>query len=94
MATNVYANNREIACKAADGKAPAGFPDVCMSPPRHRLEDYYLSKYSGATSKKVTVTNEKPIIEKPNIGIVIKSLYTEGSNLEDSENMQLIVFTS
>jgi len=74
MATNVHANNHEIACKAADGKAPAGFPDICMSPPRHRLEDYYLSKCAGATLKKVTATSEKPIIEKPNVGIVMKSL--------------------
>jgi hypothetical protein len=33
MAVNVFANGQEIACKAADGTAPAAFPDVCLTPP-------------------------------------------------------------
>lgn len=33
MQTNVYANDREICSKAADGKSMAAFPDVCWSPP-------------------------------------------------------------
>lgn len=35
MQTHVYANNREIACKAAgqDGVSPQAFPDPCWSPP-------------------------------------------------------------
>jgi uncharacterized protein DUF4150/HNH/endonuclease VII toxin of polymorphic toxin system len=33
MANQVYANGREIACKAGDGKTIAAFPDVCLSPP-------------------------------------------------------------
>lgn len=33
MSTKVYANGREIACKASDGKSVAQFPDVCMTPP-------------------------------------------------------------
>src|SRR6266436_7885475 len=33
MANEVYANGREIACKAASGKTIAAFPDVCLSPP-------------------------------------------------------------
>lgn len=34
MANEVYANNREIACKAADGKSICAFPDVCFTPPQ------------------------------------------------------------
>lgn len=34
MGNNVFANGREIACKAADGKAIAAFPDVCFTPPQ------------------------------------------------------------
>jgi hypothetical protein len=34
MANDVFANGREIACKAADGKAIAAFPDVCFTPPQ------------------------------------------------------------
>jgi hypothetical protein len=33
MSNQVYANGREIACKAAAGKTVAAFPDVCLSPP-------------------------------------------------------------
>ena len=33
MANEVYANNFEISCKAANGKSVAAFPDVCLSPP-------------------------------------------------------------
>ena len=32
MANNVYANGREIACKASSGKTIAAFPDVCFTP--------------------------------------------------------------
>src|SRR5499425_1689764 len=34
MANEVYANNREIACKAAAGKSICAFPDVCFTPPQ------------------------------------------------------------
>ena len=33
MSNKVYANGREIACKAGAGKSIAAFPDVCLSPP-------------------------------------------------------------
>ncbi len=33
MANDVFANGREIACKAASGKSPGCFPDVCFTPP-------------------------------------------------------------
>jgi hypothetical protein len=33
MANEVYANNMEVACKAANGKTIAALPDVCLSPP-------------------------------------------------------------
>lgn len=33
MSNSVYANGREIACKAGSGKSIAAFPDVCLSPP-------------------------------------------------------------
>ena len=34
MGNDVFANGREIACKAADGKAIAAFPDVAFTPPQ------------------------------------------------------------
>ena len=34
MGNQVYANDMEISCKAADGKSIACFPDVCFTPPQ------------------------------------------------------------
>jgi hypothetical protein len=34
MSNEVYANGREVSCKAASGKATASFPDVCFTPPQ------------------------------------------------------------
>ncbi len=33
MANDVYANGRDVSCKAAEGKSICAFPDVCLSPP-------------------------------------------------------------
>jgi Domain of unknown function (DUF4150)/GHH signature containing HNH/Endo VII superfamily nuclease toxin 2 len=33
VANQVYANGREVSCKAADGKSICAFPDVCLTPP-------------------------------------------------------------
>ncbi len=35
MANDVFANGREVACKAADGRSICAFPDVCMTPPEN-----------------------------------------------------------
>jgi hypothetical protein len=35
MANQVFANNMEISCKAADGKSICAFPDVCFTPPEN-----------------------------------------------------------
>lgn len=34
MASTVFANNRELSCKAAAGKTMCAFPDVCFTPPQ------------------------------------------------------------
>jgi hypothetical protein len=33
MSNEVYANGREVSCKAAQGKSVCAFPDVCFTPP-------------------------------------------------------------
>lgn len=35
MGNEVYANGRELACKAGDGKSICAFPDVCFTPPEN-----------------------------------------------------------
>ena len=34
MGNQVYANDMEVSCKAADGKSICAFPDVCFTPPQ------------------------------------------------------------
>jgi hypothetical protein len=34
VSNQVYANNREVSCKAAAGKSICAFPDVCFTPPQ------------------------------------------------------------
>jgi hypothetical protein len=34
MGNQVYANNLEVSCKAANGKSICAFPDVCFTPPQ------------------------------------------------------------
>jgi Domain of unknown function (DUF4150)/GHH signature containing HNH/Endo VII superfamily nuclease toxin 2 len=34
VSNQVYANNMEVSCKAADGKTICAMPDVCMTPPQ------------------------------------------------------------
>jgi Toxin PAAR-like domain/GHH signature containing HNH/Endo VII superfamily nuclease toxin 2 len=34
MANQVYANDMEVSCKAADGKSVSAFPDPCFTPPQ------------------------------------------------------------
>lgn len=70
MANNVFANDLEIACKAADGKSIAAFPDPCFTPPAPTagwvLIPYANTAYAKDTtnaSKTVFITN-KPIMKK------------------------------
>lgn len=35
MANDVFANNREISCKAGEGKTICAFPDTCFTPPEN-----------------------------------------------------------
>ena len=50
MGNEVYANGREVACKAADGKSICAFPDVCLTRPdtgyptrgTHPLPEYWI----------------------------------------------------
>jgi hypothetical protein len=36
MSNDVFANGREVSCKAAAGKSIAAFPDVAFTPPKRR----------------------------------------------------------
>lgn len=70
MANQVFANDLEIACKAAEGASKACFPDVCLTPPSPPAGwipvPYVNTTYAKDTanaSKTVFITN-KPVMLK------------------------------
>lgn len=70
MANNVFANDLEIACKAADGKSIAAFPDPCFTPPAPSagwvLIPYANTAYAKDTTNasKTVFISGKPIMKK------------------------------
>ncbi|MCO6442085.1 MAG: DUF4150 domain-containing protein [Nitrococcus mobilis] len=79
MANDVFANGREISCKAADGKSICAFPDVCMTPPENpatppgvpvpypntgRAKDMTSGSKSVKISKKEVVLKNKSYFKK------------------------------
>lgn len=72
MANDVFANGREISCKAADGKSICAFPDVCMTPPENPATPpgvpvpYPNTGMAGDTSggsKKVKISNKEVMLK-------------------------------
>ncbi len=70
MANEVFANDLELACKRADGKSIACFPDPCFSPPSPSagwiLIPYANTAYAKDTSNasKTVFISGKPIMKK------------------------------
>lgn len=70
MANEVFANDLEIACKAADGKSIACFPDVCFTPPSPPAGwipiPYANTAYAKdtANASKTVFISGKPIMKK------------------------------
>ena len=70
MANEVFANNLEVACKAADGKSVACFPDPCWSPPSPSagwiIIPYANTAYAKDTTNasKTVFISGKPIMKK------------------------------
>ena len=72
MANNVFANGREIACKAADGKSICAFPDVCFTPPQTPATppgvpipypNTVFAKDSAQGSKKVKISGKEVMLK-------------------------------
>ena len=70
MANDVFANGLEIACKAADGKSVAAFPDPCWTPPSPSagwiLIPYANTAYARdtANASKTVFISGKPVMKK------------------------------
>lgn len=70
MGNQVYANGREIACKAGGNQVIAAFPDVCLSPPSPPAGPvpipYPVSSSSADTSggsKTVTISGQEVMLK-------------------------------
>lgn len=72
MGNDVFANGREISCKAADGKAICAFPDVCMTPPENPATppgvpvpypNTGMAKDSTQGSKSVKITKKEVMLK-------------------------------
>ncbi len=72
MGNDVFANGREISCKAADGKAIAAFPDVCFTPPENPTTppgvpipypNTGMAKDTTSGSKKVKISNKEVMLK-------------------------------
>lgn len=72
MGNDVFANGREISCKAADGKSVCAFPDVCFTPPQTPATppgvplpypNTGLAKDTTKGSKSVKITNKEVMLK-------------------------------
>ena len=72
MSNDVFANGREISCKAADGKAMAAFPDVAFTPPQTPATppgvpipypNTAFAKDTTNGSKKVKISNKEVMLK-------------------------------
>ena len=71
MSNDVFANGREISCKAGDGKSICAFPDVCFTPPENPATppgvpvpypNTGFSKDTTAGSKNVKITGKEVML--------------------------------
>lgn len=72
MGNDVFANGREISCKAGDGKSICAFPDVCMTPPENPATppgvpipypNTGMAKDMTSGSKKVKISKKEVMLK-------------------------------
>ena len=72
MGNDVFANGREISCKAADGKSICAFPDVCFTPPENPATppgipipypNTGMASDMTSGSKNVKISNQEVILK-------------------------------
>ncbi len=72
MGNDVFANGREISCKAGDGKSICAFPDVCMTPPENPATppgvpvpypNTGMAKDMTSGSKKVKISSKEVMLK-------------------------------
>ncbi|MEO1082193.1 MAG: DUF4150 domain-containing protein [Pseudomonadota bacterium] len=84
MANDVFANSREISCKAADGKSICAFPDVCMTPPENPATPTGVPvPYPNSGMAKDTAKGSKSVkISKKEVMLKNKSYFKKSTGDE------------
>lgn len=92
----MYANGREIACKAADGKTICAFPDVCFTPPQTPATPPGVPiPYPNTGMAKDTTSGSKKVkISGKEIGLKNKSYYKTSTGDEAGSAPKKGVITS
>jgi len=96
MSNDVFANGREISCKAADGKSICEFPDVCFTPPQTPATppgvpipypNTGMAKDTTSGSKNVKITNKEVMLKN-------KSYYKQSTGDEAGSAPKKGIITS
>ncbi len=82
MANDVYANGREISCKAADGKSICAFPDVCLSPPSPPAGPVPIPYPNTAFAKDATSGSKSVKVSKKEVMLKNKSYFKKSTGDE------------
>lgn len=106
MANKVFANGREISCKAAQGQSICAFPDVCMTPPQNPATppgvpipypNTGMATDATAGSKKVKISGKEVMLKnqshfKKSMGDEAGAAAKKG--VITSKNMGKVYFTT
>ncbi len=88
MGNNVFANGREVSCKAADGKSICAFPDVCLTPPPPPAGPIPIPYPNTAFAKDATKGSKKVKISKKEVMLKRKSYFKKSMGDEAATRMQ------
>lgn len=82
MATHVYANDLEIACKSTDGTATPAFPDPCWSPPAPSAGPIVIPYPNTAFAPDITNGTTTVFIHSKTVAIEDKAYFSRSTGNE------------
>ncbi len=82
MATHVYANDLEIACKSTDGTATPAFPDPCWSPPSPSAGPIVIPYPNTAFAPDITNGTTTVFIQSKTVAIEDKAYFSRSTGNE------------
>jgi hypothetical protein len=88
MANQVFANGREVSCKAADGRSTAAFPDVCLSPPAPPAGPLPIPYPNTAAASDTTEGSKTVKISHKEVMLKDKSFFKKSTGNEAATRSQ------